>query len=133
MKAIPFNGSAVVVSWTPVGLPVAHYCTIYTNTTTGANRRQSHSDIVTVRSCGASIVSGLRTGQQYQFSVSVTVIGNGQSYTGLVSNPSDPITVGEFTCLIYYHSQPTTFIVTIARPVIIQLLSTSMHAAICIC
>lgn len=95
MKAIPFNDSAVVVSWTPVNLTVDHYCTIYTTTTTGAKRRQSHSDIVTVRSCAASIVSGLRTGQ-YQFSVSVTVIGNGQSYTGQVSSPSDPITVGEF-------------------------------------
>ena len=96
MKVSPFNGSAVVVSWTPVNLTVDHYCTIYTSTTTGVKRRQSHSDIVTVRLCAASIVSGLRTGQQYQFSVSVTVIGNGQSYTGQVSNPSDPITVGEF-------------------------------------
>ena len=33
------------------------------------------------------------TGEQYQFSVSVTVFGGGNSYTGPESNLTDPITV----------------------------------------
>ena len=104
VKAILLNHTAVVVTWTPVNLPVVHYCNIATYTITGARRRQMHSGNVTLRSCEARIVSGLKTGQQYQFIVSVTVIGNGQSYTGQISNPSDPITVGEliffWPCLV---------------------------------
>ena len=41
----------------------------------------------------SGVVGGLMTGEQYQFSVSVTVSGSGRTYTGPVSNPSDPITV----------------------------------------
>ena len=33
------------------------------------------------------------TGEQYQFIVSVTVSGGGRTYTGPVSNPTDPFTV----------------------------------------
>ena len=38
----------------------------------------------------SGVVGGLMTGEQYQFSVSVTVSGSGRSYTGPLS---DPITV----------------------------------------
>ena len=48
-------------------------------------------------SAGSSsgVVGGLMTGEQYQFSVSITVPGNGRTYTGPVSDPSDPFTVTE--------------------------------------
>ena len=48
-------------------------------------------------SAGSSsgMVGGLMTGEQYQFSVSITVPGNGRTYTGPVSDPSDPFTVIE--------------------------------------
>ena len=101
VKAIVLNDTTAVVTWTLVNLPVVHYFTI-TYTITGERRRQMHSEDVTVTSCTASIVSRLETGKQYQFSVSVTVMGNGQSYTGQVSSPSDPITVGEYNVVSSY-------------------------------
>ena len=47
-------------------------------------------------SAGSSsgVVGGLMTGEQYQFSVSITVPGNGRTYTGPVSDPI-PFTVVE--------------------------------------
>ena len=45
----------------------------------------------------SGVVGGLMTGEQYQFSVSITVSGNGRTYTGPVSDPIDPITVAEST------------------------------------
>ena len=54
-------------------------------------------------SAGSSsgVVGGLMTGEQYQFSVSVTVPGNGRTYTGPVSDPSaftvvEPPSGGEY-------------------------------------
>ena len=43
----------------------------------------------------SGVVGGLMTGEQYQFSVSITVPGNGRTYTGPVSDPSDPFTIVE--------------------------------------
>ena len=41
----------------------------------------------------SGVVGGLMTGEQYQFSVSVTVSGSGRTYTGPLSDPTDRITV----------------------------------------
>ena len=51
-------------------------------------------------SAGSSsgVVGGLMTGDPYQFSVSITVPGNGRTYTGSMSDPSDPITITELPC-----------------------------------
>ena len=57
----------------------------------------------------SGVVGGLMTGEQYQFSVSITVPGNGRTYTGPVSDLSDhfsitepPSTGGECTKLLNF-------------------------------
>ena len=92
MQVQILNATAVSVSWTPVNLSVVdHYTIHYTLLRRG---RQSGSGIVNITAGSSSgVVGGLMTGEQYQFSVSVTVSGGGQYYTGPVSDPTDPVTV----------------------------------------
>ena len=92
MQVQILNATAVSVSWTPVNLSVVdHYTIHYTLLRRG---RQSGSGIVNITAGSSSgVVGELMTGEQYQFSVSVTVTGGGQYYTGPVSDPTDPVTV----------------------------------------
>ena len=94
------NATSVSVSWTPVNLSVVdHYTIHYTLLRRG---RQSGSGIVNITAGSSSgVVGGLMTGEQYQFSVSVTVSGGGQYYTGPVSDPTDPVTVAGEYCYRY--------------------------------
>ena len=72
----PINCTAVRVSWTPLNIPMAdHYTVHYTNIACG------NSLSVTFQASGTSgVVSGLQEGQQYQFSVSVSLLIGGQTF-----------------------------------------------------
>ena len=118
VRAVALNNTAVNVSWTPVTIQETDHIFTIHYTAVGGTKRQSSSGknfektsspLVTCThlklSCPAAgtvnvtagsssgVVGGLMTGEQYRFSVSVTVSGSGRTYTGPVSNPSDPITV----------------------------------------
>ena len=111
VRVEPLNNTAVNVSWTPVTIQETDHIFTIHYTAVGGTKRQSSSgeNLVTCThlklSCSAAgtvnvtagsssgVVGGLMTGEQYQFSVSVTVSGSGRTYTGPVSAPSDPFTV----------------------------------------
>ena len=96
MRVTPLNNTAVIVMWSPVNLPIAVYNYTIHYTALNVRKRESDSGTVVVMAGSSSgVVGGLMTDEQYQFSVSVTVSGSGRTYTGPVSNPSDPITVTE--------------------------------------
>ena len=61
-------------------------------------------------SAGSSsgVVGGLMTGEQYQFSVSIAVPGIGRTYTGPVSDPSDPFTITEPPSTVGEYTKPLT-------------------------
>ena len=59
----------------------------------------------------SGVVGGLITGEQYQFSVSITVPGNGRTYTGPVSDPSDPFTVAEPLSTVREYNKTLTFFI----------------------
>ena len=101
---LPLNSTAVAIIWSPVNLPVTvvvHYTVHYTTVGEGSGRRQSNTQMAVFPSTTSSgVVGGLMTGQQYQFSISVTLAAaSGQMYTGPVSTPSEPVTVGEYVIL----------------------------------
>ena len=80
--------------WSPVNLPIAVYN--YTIHYTAVDMRIRESDsgtVVAMAGSSSGVVSGLMTGEQYQFSVSVTVSGSGRTYTGLEGNTTEPFTV----------------------------------------
>ena len=92
MNVEVLNATAVRLFWSPINLSVVHHYTIYY--TLLRRGRQSESGTVNITAGSSSgVVGGLMTGEQYQFSVSVTVSGGGQYYTGPVSDPTDPVTV----------------------------------------
>ena len=76
VSANPINCSAVRVSWTPLNIPmVDHYTVHYTNI--------ACSNMLSVTfpaSASSGVVSGLQEGQQYQFSVSVSLLIGGQTF-----------------------------------------------------
>ena len=90
VTAVALNSTAVNVSWTPVNFQAVNLYSIHymaTNTT-----RQCDTGVVNVSAGSSSgVVGGLMTGEQYQFSVSVTVSQNGQLHTGPLSNLTKPI------------------------------------------
>ena len=86
----PLNNTAVRVTWTPLNLPVPvvdHYTVHYSsivNGGSGRRRRQTDSGSVTFpASVSSGVVSGLLGGQQYQFSISVTLSVGGQLYKSM--------------------------------------------------
>ena len=73
------------VTWTPLNEPVVDYTVHYSrvNGGSGRRRRQVVSGTVTFpASASSGVVSGLQKGQQYQFSVSVSLNVTGVLYTG---------------------------------------------------
>ena len=92
------NSSSVRVTWTPLNEPVVdHYTVHYTRVGSGRMKKQVDSGTLTVPACASSgVVSGLQEGQQYQFSVSVSLNINGLTYT---SAPGEPFNV--FTGIMY--------------------------------
>ena len=72
----PINCTAVRVSWTPLNIPmVDHYTVHYINIACG----NTLSETFPV-SASSGVVSGLQEGQQYQFSVSVSLLIGGQTF-----------------------------------------------------
>ena len=94
---VTVNDTAVRIIWTAISLAIVDYYTVHY---TAANERRSQCDRGSVNvSAGSSsgVVGGLITGEQYQFSVSVTVSGNEITYTGPANNLTDPFTVAANT------------------------------------
>ena len=87
------NATAVMVFWTPVNLPVVDHYIVHFEAVSGIRRECDRGRFNVTAGSSSGVVGGLMTGEQYQFSVSVTVSGGGQYYTGPVSDPSDPVTV----------------------------------------
>ena len=88
MSVEPVNSTAVWVTWTPLNLPVVDHYTVHyssiVNGGSGRRRRQTDSGSVTFpASVSSGVVSGLLGGQQYQFSVSVTLSVGGVLYMGV--------------------------------------------------
>ena len=69
--------TSVRVSWTPVNLPVVDHYTVHYTTVGGVN-----GTITFPASASSAVVSGLQEGQQYQFSVTVTLNINGKLFRG---------------------------------------------------
>ena len=72
------NMTAVRVSWTQVNLSVVDHYTVYYTTVGGVN-----GTLTFPASASSGVVSGLQEGQQYQFSVTVTLNFSGEVFSGL--------------------------------------------------
>ena len=77
--SVVLNSTTVIVSWSPVNLPVVDHYTVHyaAVTVSGLNDTATFP-----ASASSGVVSGLQGGQQYQFSVSVTLLVTGVLYTG---------------------------------------------------
>ena len=83
------------VTWTPLNLPVVDHYTVHYSIVNGGSGRQTDSGSVTFpASVSSGVVSGLLGGQQYQFSVSVTLSVGGHTYTGVPGTPQIVTTAG---------------------------------------
>ena len=94
MAADTVNSTAVRVTWTRLNEPVVkHYTVHYSRVNGGSGRRRrqvgSERTVTFPASASSGVVSGLQEGQQYQFSVSVTLLIGEQIYTG---TPGESIT-----------------------------------------
>ena len=76
LSATPLNSTSVRVTWTPVNLTVVYHYTVHYTTVGGVNGTVTFPDTVS-----SGVVSGLQGGQQYQFSVTVTLNISGELYT----------------------------------------------------
>ena len=75
----------MMVTWTPVNLSVVdHYTVHYSRVGSGARRKRLviSGTAIFPASASSGVVSGLQEGQQYQFSVSVSLNVNGAFYAG---------------------------------------------------
>ena len=75
------------VTWTPLNEPVVDHYTVHYSRVNGVNGRRRRlvvSGTVTFpASVSSGVVSGLQEGQQYQFSVSVSLLIGGQVFTSV--------------------------------------------------
>ena len=77
ITAVPLSSTSVRVSWTPVNLTVVDHYTVHYTTVGGVN------GIVSFPATSSSgVVSGLQGGQEYWFSVTVTLYVSGGLYIG---------------------------------------------------
>ena len=95
MSATPLNSTSVMVSWTPVNLTVVYHYTVNYTTMGVVNGTVKFPSTVS-----SGVVSGLKGGQQYQFSVTVTLNISGELYTGS-HNTQQPIITCEKAKLLY--------------------------------
>ena len=77
VSAVALSSTAVRVSWTPVNLPVVDHYTVHYTTVGGVN-----GTVTFPVSASSGVVSGLQEGQQYQFSVTVTLNVTGKLFAG---------------------------------------------------
>ena len=73
---IPLNSTSVRVSWTPVKLTVVDHYNVHYTTVGGVNGTISFP-----ATSSAGVVSGLQGGQEYWFSVTVTLNVSGELYS----------------------------------------------------
>ena len=88
MAADAVNSTAVRVTWTRLNETVVdHYTVHYSRVNGGSGRRRRQVDsertVTFPASASSGVVSGLQEGQQYQFSVSVTLLIGEQTYNGI--------------------------------------------------
>ena len=99
MSATPLNSTSVRVSWTPINLTVVYHYTVHYTTVGVVNSTVTFPDTVS-----SGVVSGLQGGQQYQFSVTVTLNISGELYT----DPPDytlPPVLGKKILYMHYQIQ----------------------------
>ena len=85
------NSTAVTVTWISTSLNgsvVDHYTVHYSRLNGSGNFACSSGTVTFPASASSGVVSGLQEGQQYQFSVSVSLLIDGQTYT---STPGEPV------------------------------------------
>ena len=101
VSVVSVSSTSVRVIWTPLNEPVVdHYTVHYTLVGSGGKRRQVSSGTVTFpASASSGAVSGLQEGQQYQFSVSVSLTVNGQTYTSTPGEPFNALTGKHDLCI----------------------------------
>ena len=76
ITVVPLSSTSVRVSWTPVNLTVVDHYTVHYTTVGGV------SGIVSFPATSSSgVVSGLQGGQEYWFSVTVTLNVSGKMYS----------------------------------------------------
>ena len=96
------------VTWTPLNVSAVDHYTVYysklVNGGGGRRRRQvAGSEIVTfLVSASSGVVSGLQRGQQYQFSVSVTLLIGGQTYNSTPGVPKNAMTGTMMECVCLF-------------------------------
>ena len=80
--AVPVNSTSVLVTWSPINLTVVNHYTVHYKyaTVSGGSWKVMFPGNTT-----SGVVSGLQGGQQYLFSVTVTLNVKGQSYSGGVN------------------------------------------------
>ena len=76
MSMVPLNSTSVRVSWTPVNLSVLDHYTVHYTTVGGVNGTVSFP-----ATSSPGVVTGLQGGQEYWFSVTVTLNVSGKMYS----------------------------------------------------
>ena len=90
------------VSWTPVNLSVVDHNTVhYSRVDSDRRRRQAVTGTVTFpASASSGVVSGLQEGQQYQFSVSVSLsVSRGQTFTSTPGTSLSQVHLADTVCV----------------------------------
>ena len=78
VSAVPVNSTSVWVSWSPINLTVVDHYTVHYVYATVSN---GSWEVMFPGNTTSGVVSGLQGGQQYLFSVTVTLNVKGQSYS----------------------------------------------------
>ena len=91
-SAVALSSTSVNVTWIPLNEPVVDlsYIVYYARVNISKSRQRGPETATFPANASSGVVSGLQEGQQYNFSVSVTLIINGQTYN---STPGEPLTV----------------------------------------
>ena len=120
------NSTAVRVTWTRLNEPVVDHYTVHysrVNGGSGRRKRQVVSGTVTFpASASSGVVSGLQEGQQYQFSVSVSLLIDGQTLSSTPGTPMNAMTGNMSGCSVCCYCHKVFSIVYIVN----------CHAALCI-
>ena len=101
----PVNSTAVTVTWTVTaaatsalnGSVVDHF-TVHYSRLNGSGIASSGT-VTFPASVSSGVVSGLQEGQQYQFSVSVSLLIDGQTYTSTPGEPFNAMTGKHDLCI----------------------------------
>ena len=81
------SSTSVRVSWTPVNLTVVDHYTVHYTTVDGVSETVSFP-----ATSSSGVVSGLQGGQEYWFSVTVTLNVSGELFTGSSNFTLPPVT-----------------------------------------